>query len=128
MQQNNSLIKTDGIFYRIKKFFLNIFKKDRNKNNGEQSNTSFSEEKEIGQKEIEKKEKFLRSIGINKESDEDIRIKKLQDAFKRNMITEESLSAEDRKKLHEIYDKQILNLIKKIKQNIYIAEQYKKQL
>lgn len=123
MQQNNSLIKTDGIFYKIKKFFLNIFKKDINKNNGEQSNTSFSEEKEI-----EKKEKFLRSIGINKESDEDIRIKKLQDAFKRNMITEESLSAEDRKKLHEIYDKQILNLIKKIKQNIYITEQYKKQL
>lgn len=123
MQQNNSLIKTDGIFYKIKKFFLNIFKKDINKNNGEQSNTSFSEEKEI-----EKKEKFLRSIGINKESDENIRIKKLQDAFKRNMITEESLSAEDRKKLHEIYDKQILNLIKKIKQNIYITEQYKKQL
>ena len=123
MQQNNSLIKKDGIFYKIKKFFLNIFKKNINKNNGEQSNTSFSEEKEI-----EKKEKFLRSIGINKESDEDIRIKKLQDAFKRNMITEESLSAEDRKKLHEIYDKQILNLIKKIKQNIYITEQYKKQL
>lgn len=57
--ENNKLIKTDTIWYKIKKFLYNIFNKKENNNKKEEKNV---------QKHINNK--FQESISVKKEIDE----------------------------------------------------------
>lgn len=64
--ENNKLIKTDTIWYKIKKFLYNIFNKKENNNKKEEKNV---------QKHINNK--FQESISVKKEIDKQNRKEKL---------------------------------------------------
>ncbi len=64
--ENNKLIKTDTIWYKIKKFLYNIFNKKENNNKKEEKNV---------QKHIDNK--FQESISVKKEIDEENKKEKL---------------------------------------------------
>lgn len=76
----------------------------------------FSSKKEKEMKEVQEKQKentFITSIKIE-ENDEEKRLLKLQTLISEDVITEGELPEEDVKALHELYDKQILELKKSI--------------
>lgn len=88
-----------SIIDRIKNIFKKLFSK---------------KEIEVVEKEEKQKENtFINSIKIE-ESDEEKRLLKLQTLISEDIITEEELPKEDIKALHELYDKQILELKKSI--------------
>ncbi len=64
--ENNKLIKTDTIWYKIKKFLYNIFNKKENDNKKEEKNV---------QKHIDNK--FQESISVKKDIDEQNKKEKL---------------------------------------------------
>ena len=64
--ENNKLIKTDTIWYKIKKFLYNIFNKKENDNKKEEKNV---------QKHIDNK--FQESISVKKDIDEENKKEKL---------------------------------------------------
>lgn len=64
--ENNKLIKTDTIWYKIKKFLYNIFNKKENNNKKEEKNV---------QKHIDNK--FQESISVKKEIDKQNKKEKL---------------------------------------------------
>ncbi len=102
MDKNNTkelTVVSSSIIDRIKNIFKKLFLK-----------------KEIEVVEAEEKQKentFINSIKIE-ESDEEKRLLKLQSLIAEEVITEEELPTEDVKALHELYDKQILDLKKSI--------------
>lgn len=78
----------------------------------------FSPKKEIETQmnEVQKEQQentFINSIKIE-ENDEEKRLLKLQTLIAEEVITEEELPTEDVKALHELYDKQILELKRSI--------------
>lgn len=78
----------------------------------------FSSKKEIEtqKNEVQEKQKentFISSIKIE-ENDEEKRLLKLQTLIAEDVITEEELTEEDVKALHQLYDRQILQLKKEI--------------
>lgn len=88
-----------SIIDRIKNIFKKLFSK---------------KEIEVVEKEEKQKENtFINSIKIE-ENNEEKRLLKLQTLISEDIITEEELPAEDIKALHELYDKQILELKKSI--------------
>lgn len=88
-----------SIIDRIKNIFKKLFSK---------------KEIEVVEKEEKQKENtFINSIKIE-ENNEEKRLLKLQTLILEDIITEEELPAEDIKALHELYDKQILELKKSI--------------
>ncbi len=90
-----------NIIDRIKNIFKKLFSK---------------KEKETEIVEIKEKQKentFINSIKIE-EDDEEKRLLKLQTLISEDIISEEELPAEDIKALHQLYDKQILELKKSI--------------
>lgn len=105
MDKNNTkeltVIKL-SIIDRIK----NIFKKLFSKKEKETEEVVKIEEKQ-------KENTFINSIKIE-EDDEEKRLLKLQTLISEEVITEEELPTEDVKALHELYDKQILDLKKSI--------------
>lgn len=88
-----------SIIDRIKNIFKKLFSK---------------KEIEVVEKEEKQKENtFINSIKIE-ENDEEKRLLKLQSLIAEEVITEEELPTEDVKALHELYDKQILELKRSI--------------
>ena len=91
-----------SIIDRIKNIFKKLF--------------SSNKEQEKEMKEVQEKQKentFITSIKIE-ENDEEKRLLKLQTLISEDVITEEELPKEDIKALHQLYDKQILELKKSI--------------
>ena len=86
----------NNIFYKIKHFFIRLFKKELTKDR---------EEKQI----INRDYNFKESI-IIKEDENLIRLEKLQQEFEEGKISEEDMKDDDIVALHELYDKQIKNL------------------
>ena len=108
----NKLIKNDGFFYKIKTFFKNIFHKNKT--------LDYSENKKISNN-------FDENI-IIKDNPEKVRLLNLQEMYRNKELSENTLSTEDIQKLNKLYDEQIHELQKKINQNIFTTESYKKQI
>lgn len=113
--ENTKLITTNGLFYKIKLFFNNIFKKQKNE----------SDEKN-NENHIQKSD-FKNEI-IIKRDEEKQRLILLQQNLREHKITEKEITEEDIKKLNDLYDSQILELQNKIAQNRKVTENYKKDI
>ena len=70
-------------------------------------------EKNVEQTEIKKENDFLSRVKIE-EDNEEKRLLKLQSLLAEEVITEEELPDDDIKALHELYNKQILQLKREI--------------
>lgn len=106
--QEKSLVKVteNSIFYKIKKFFKNLFYKDT-----EIKNNVIAEENINSNVESEdKKSAFMESI--RNIENEETRLLKLQKQYRNGEIKEEELTPEQVNSLCDLYDKQIVNLKK----------------
>ncbi len=106
--QEKSLVQVNknGILYKIKKFFKNLFNKNTNTTN----NYDIIKENESLVASENKKNSFMESI--KNIEDEEALLLKLQKKFRSGEIKEEELTEEQVKSLCELYDKQIANLRK----------------
>ena len=106
--QEKSLVQVNknGILYKIKKFFKNLF----NKNTITTNNYDIIKENESLVASENKKNSFMESI--KNIEDEETLLLKLQKKFRSGEIKEEELTEEQVKSLCELYDKQIANLRK----------------
>ena len=105
--QEKSLVQVNenGIFYKIKSFFKNLF----NRNNTTNNYAIVKEDKSIVESENTKND-FMESI--KNIEDEETKLLKLQKQYRSGEIKEEELSEEQVKSLCKLYDKQIANLKK----------------
>ena len=106
--QEKSLVQVNknGILYKIKKFFKNLFNKNTNTTN----NYNIIKETESLVASENKKNSFMESI--KNIEDEETLLLKLQKKFRSGEIKEEELTEEQVKSLCKLYDKQIANLRK----------------
>ena len=106
--QEKSLVQVNenSIFYKIKKFFRNLFHKDTEfeSNVVVEENISNNIENET------KKSAFIESI--KNIEDEETKLLKLQKQYRSGEIKEEELTQEQVNSLCALYDKQIANLKK----------------
>ncbi len=106
--QEKSLVQVNenSIFYKIKKFFRNLFRKDTEveSNDVVKENISNNIENET------KKSAFKESI--KNIEDEETKLLKLQKQYRSGEIKEEELTQEQVNSLCALYDKQIANLKK----------------
>ena len=105
--QEKSLVQVNenGIFYKIKSFFKNLF----NRNNTTNNYAIVKEDKSIVESENTKND-FMESI--KNIEDEETKLLKLQKQYRSGEIKEEELSEEQINSLCKLYDKQIANLKK----------------
>ena len=106
--QEKSLVQVNenGIFYKIKKFFKNLFNRNANTTN----NYAIVKETESLVASENKKNSFMESIKNIK--DEETKLLKLQKQYRSGEIKEEELSEEQINSLCKLYDRQIANLKK----------------
>ncbi len=106
--QEKSLIQVNenSIFYKIKSFLKNLFKK----NNNTIDNYSVIEEKDRSEKNSNKKDSFLENI--KNIENEETKLLKIQKQYRSGEIKEEELTEEQVKSICKLYDKQIANLRK----------------
>lgn len=97
-------VNENSIFYKIKKFFRNLF----NKNNS--ADNTIIEETAVIKQDEEKRNQFIEQI--RKIEDEETTLLKLQKKYRNGEIKEEDLTDEQVSSLCKLYDKQILNLKK----------------
>lgn len=118
--QEKSLIQVNenSIFYKIKRFFRNLFHKEQAIVNNE----LIEEKVEIE----DKKSTFIEAIKMVE--DEETRILKLQKQYRLGEIKEEDLTQEQVKSLCDLYDKQIENLRKSNEIRKQKLAEYRKKL
>lgn len=106
--QEKSLVQVNenGIFYKIKKVFKNLFNRNANTTN----NYAIVKETESLVASENKKNSFMESI--KNIEDEETKLLKLQKQYRSGKIKEEELSKEQVNSLCALYDKQIANLRK----------------
>ena len=106
--QEKSLVQVNenGIFYKIKKFFRNLFNSNANTTN----NYAIVKETESLVESQNKKNSFMESI--KNIEDEETKLLKLQKQYRSGEIKEEELSEEQINSLCKLYDRQIANLKK----------------
>ena len=106
--QEKSLVQVNenNIFYKIKKFFKNLF----NRNSEITNNYAISEEHKVNLENENKKKFFTESI--KNIENEEIKLLKLQKQYRSGEIKEEELTEEQVNSLCALYDKQIENLRK----------------
>ena len=97
-------INENSIFYKIKKFFKNLFNKNKNADN------SIVEETAVIKQDENKRNQFMEQI--RKIEDEETILLKLQKQYRNGEIKEEDLTDEQVISLCKLYDKQISNLKK----------------
>lgn len=119
-KQKKSLIKVNEnrIFYKIKKFFRNLFKKQEIKNT---TSETFNKTENDTQR-----QKFLENI--RNIENEEIKLLKLQRQYRNGEIKESDLTEVQYKSLCDLYDKQILNLRKSNEFRKQKILQYRKKL
>lgn len=106
--QEKSLVQfnENGVFYKIKKFFKNLFNRNANTTN----NFGIVKETESLVASENKNNSFMESI--KNIEDEETKLLKLQKQYRSGEIKEEELSEEQVNSLCKLYDKQIANLKK----------------
>ena len=105
--QEKSLVQVNenGIFYKIKSFFKNLF----NRNNTANNYAIIKEDKSIVESE-NTKNTFMESI--KNIENEETKLLKLQKQYRSGEIKEEELTQEQVNSLCALYDRQIANLKK----------------
>ena len=105
--QEKSLVQVNenGIFYKIKSFFKNLF----NRNNNTTNYAIVKEDKSIVESE-NTKNSFMESI--KNIENEETKLLKLQKQYRSGEIKEEELTQEQVNSLCALYDRQIANLKK----------------
>ena len=106
--QEKSLVQVNenSIFYKIKRFFKNLF----NKNKDTADNYSAMEEINSSVENENKKSSFMESI--KNIEDQETKLLKLQKQYRSGQIKEEELTEEQVNSLCALYDKQIEKLRK----------------
>ncbi len=106
--QEKSLVQVneDSIFYKIKKFFRNLFHKDV----GIRSSVIAEENVSSNAESENKKSAFMESI--RNIENEETKLLKLQKQYRSGEIKEEDLTEDQVNSLCKLYDKQIANLKK----------------
>ena len=97
-------VNENSIFYKIKKFFKNLFNKHNSADN------YIVEETTVIKQDEDKKIQFMEQI--RKIEDEETVLLKLQKQYRNGEIKEEDLTDEQVSSLCKLYDKQISNLKK----------------
>ena len=97
-------VNENSIFYKIKRFFKNLF----NKNNS--ADNTIVEETAVMKQDEDKRNQFMEQI--RKIEDEETTLLKLQKQYRNGEIKEEDLTDEQVSSLCKLYDKQISNLKK----------------
>lgn len=122
--QEKSLVQVNenSIFYKIKKFFRNLFHKDTEfeSNVVVEENISNNIENET------KKSAFKESI--KNIEDEETKLLKLQKQYRSGEIKEEELTQEQVNSLCNLYDKQIANLKKSNEMRKHKLLEYRRKL
>ena len=122
--QEKSLVQVneESIFYKIKKFFRNLFHKDT-----EIRSSIIAEENINSNIESEnKKSAFMESI--RNIENEETKLLKLQKQYRSGEIKEEELTQEQVNSLCNLYDKQIANLRKSNEMRKQKILKYRKRL
>lgn len=106
--QEKSLVQVNenSIFYKIKRFFKNLF----NKNKDTTDNYVIIDGTNCSSENENKKSSFMESI--KNIEDEETKILKLQKQYRSGEIKEEDLTKEQYISLCDLYDRQIANLKK----------------
>mgnify|MGYP001862906822 CR=1 FL=1 len=106
--QEKRLVQTkeNGIFYKIKKFFNNLFGKNKEETN---SYTNIKENETVKEN-ANNRDSFIESIRNN--TTERSKILELQKQYRSGKIKEEELSEEQINSLCKLYDEQIAELRK----------------
>ena len=104
--QEKSLVQVhkNGIFYKIKSFFKNLFNRNANTTN----NYAIVKETESLVESENKKNSFMESI--KNIEDEETKLLKLQKQYRNGEIKEEDMTSKQVKALCNLYDKQIEEL------------------
>lgn len=123
--QEKSLIAVNenNIFYKIKKFFRNLFHKNKSVEN------AIAIENDINASSIDKdnnKNLFIESI--KNIENEETKLLKLQIQYRNGEVKEEDLTEEQINSLSALYDKQIANLKKSNKIRKQKLLEYRKKL
>lgn len=115
-EQEKSLIivNESSIFYKIKKFFYNCFKKEKQDKQKNEENID---------NEKEQFKKYVKNI-----EDEETKLLKLQKMYRNGYIKEEELTQIQIKKLCDLYDKQIRNLRKTNEYRKHKVLEYRNQM
>ena len=106
--KKEEMISTNGIMYKIKSFFKNLFKK---KEKAIEAEETISEEKKA----------FEESIIVKKDEERE-RILELQKRFREGKLNPEDITEEDIDKLTELYNEQISELNKQIEEDTAVIE------
>lgn len=104
--QEKSLITVNenSIFYKIKKFFINLFHKNREI----ESTTDIEDTTDISAQKQDDKDRFIEYI--RNIENEETKLLRLQKQYRTGEIKEEELTQEQINSLCSLYDKQIANL------------------
>ena len=116
------VVNEKSILYKIKTFFLRLFKKNEIVENVSQTSI------ESNQKQVNdiKKDTFLESI--KKIENEETKLLKLQKQYRSGEIKEADMTKEQVKSLCKLYDKQIFNLRKSNEMRKQKLLEYRKKL
>lgn len=113
MKKEDEMISTNGVMYKIKKFFKNLFKKKEvveEKKEEEKQETSFDE-----------------TIAIKKDEERE-RLLELQKRFREGKLNPEDVTEEDIDKLTELYNEQIEALNKQIEEDTAAIEKCNREI
>lgn len=117
MKKEEEMIATNGIMYKIKSFFKNLFKK-------KEQEVQVDKVEEKGE---EVKSAFEESIVVKKDEERE-RILELQKRFREGKLNPEDVTEEDIDKLTELYNEQIEELNKQIEEDTAIIEKCNKEI
>lgn len=121
-KQEKALIEVNenSIFYKIKNFFRNLFKKQKNIN---ATSETFSNDNTGNDTQKKKFLEYIRNI-----ENEETKLLKLQKQYRNGEIKESELTEIQYQSLCDLYDKQISNLKKSNEFRKQKILQYKKRL
>lgn len=117
MKNNEQMISTDGLLYKIKRFFYNLFNKDKESIDSQTVENMQQEEKNA----------FEQSIIVVKDEEKE-RILGLQERFKQGKLNPEDVTEEDIDKISKLYDEQIAELNLKIDEDLKVIEACNKKI
>lgn len=117
MKKEEEMISTNGIIYKIKSFFKNLFKKKE----------QLAEETSAEVSSMDEKSAFEESIVVKKDEEKE-RILELQRRFREGKLNPEDVTEEDIDKLTELYNEQIEDLNKKIEEDTAIIEKCNREI
>jgi len=118
MEKSLTKISEKGIFYKIKSFFVRLFKK--------KEETVIIEEKQVSIPEKQQKKSLIEEIAGK--SSEELAILDLQKKYKAGEIKEEEMTKEQVDALCDLYDKQNEQLQREIEYKEKKLLEYKKDL